>query len=90
MVLRAREQLQQEAEAEFAKTSRTYGGKRRFLDINTIRQILAMRDEKGMKEAEIEESLDLRAGVVKALGPKGIVGDVRVGKVTAEDSGLYG
>ena len=88
--MRARTRLQQEAEAEFAKTSRSGGGKRSFLDVNTIRQILVMRDEKGMGEGDIEENLGLARGVVKALGQKGIVGDVRVGKVTAEDSGLYG
>lgn len=82
--------MQQEAEAEFAKTSRIDGGKRRFLDVSTIRQMIILRDEKGMGEGEIEKNLGLGAGMVKALGPKGIVGDVRVGKVTAEDSGLYG
>ena len=89
LVLKARERLQQEAEAEFALTSRS-GGKRRFLDVNTIRQILVMRDGKGMSEGEIENVLGLAGGVVRGLGPPGVVGDVRVGKATAEDSGIYG
>lgn len=49
-----------------------------------------MRDERGMGGAEIEKNLGLQDGVVRALGNKGVVGDVRVRKVTAEDSGLYG
>ena len=60
------------------------------MDVNTIRQVLVMRDEKGMGEADIEKTLGLVGGVVRALGQRGVVGDVRVGKVTAEDSGLYG
>lgn len=43
-----------------------------------------------MGGAEIEKSLGLQGGVVRALGNRGVIGDVRVGKVTAEDSGLYG
>ena len=89
MVLEARERLQQEADAEFAKTGRGDGG-RKFLDISTIRQIIVMRDDKRLGEEQIEKSLGLANGVVRALGPKGVVGDVRLGKVTAEDSGLYG
>ncbi|KAL2040238.1 hypothetical protein N7G274_007141 [Stereocaulon virgatum] len=89
ILLRARERLQQEAEAEFAKSGRGKG-ERRFLDISTIRQVLVMRDDKAMGEEQIERNLGLAKGVVRGLGAKGVVGDVRVGKVTAEDSGLYG
>lgn len=49
-----------------------------------------MRDDKAMGEEQIEKNLGLAKGVVRGLGAKGVVGDVRVGKVTAEDSGLYG
>jgi len=49
-----------------------------------------MRDDKGMSEGDIEKRLGLAGGVVRALGRQGIVSDVRVGKVTGEDSGLYG
>ena len=89
-MLQARERLQQEAEAEFAKTSRAKGSGRTFLDVSTIRQILVMRDEMGMEGKDIEKNLGLKGGLVKVLGQKGVVADVRVGKVTAEDSGLYG
>lgn len=89
MVLRARERIQQEADAEFTRTGREDGG-RRFLDISTIRQVIVLRDDKKMGEEQIEKNLGLANGVVRGLGPKGVVGDVRVGKVTAEDSGLYG
>lgn len=89
LLLKARERLQQEAEAEFAKTSRSDAEGKRFLDVNTLRQVLVMRDDKGMGERDIERTLGLAEGVVRALGQKGIVGDVRVGKVTREDSGLY-
>jgi len=89
-VLKARERLQHEAEAEFAKTSRSDSGGKRFLHVSTIREVLVMRDDKGMSEGDIEKRLGLAGGVVRALGRQGIVGDVRVGKVTGEDSGLYG
>jgi len=89
MVLRARERLQQEAEIEFAKTGRGDAG-RRFLDVSTIRQMLVMRDDRGLSEEEIEKDMGLAKGVVRSLGARRVVGDVRVGKVTAEDSGLYG
>ena len=89
MVLRARERLQQEAEIEFAKTGRGGAG-RRFLDVSMIRQILVMRDDRGLSEEEIEKDMGLAKGAVRSLGARRVVGDVRVGKVTAEDSGLYG
>ena len=80
--------MQQEAEVEFTKTSRDGSGKR-FLDVSTIRQVLVLRDRRGMGDGDIERQLGLGSGVVRSLGGKGVVGDVRVGKVTAEDSGLY-
>ena len=89
MVLKARETLQQEADVEFAKTGRGDGGKR-FLDVSTIRQLLVMRDDRGLGEEEIEKNMGLAKGVVRSLGKRGVVGDVRVGKITSEDSGLYG
>ena len=49
-----------------------------------------MRDEMGMEGKDIEKNLGLKGGLVKTLGRKGVVADVRVGKVTAEDSGIYG
>ena len=89
MVLAARERLQQQAEVEFAKTGRGGGGKS-YLDVSTIRQLLVLRDEKGMGGEEIEKKLGLAQGVVGRLGPRGVVGDVRVGKVDQDDAGIYG
>ena len=48
---------------------------RQFLDVITIRQVLMLRDEKGLAEGEIEKRLGLMKGVVGRLGPKGVVGD---------------
>ncbi|KAF6227055.1 hypothetical protein HO133_008496 [Letharia lupina] len=89
MVLTARERLQQQAEVEFAKTGRGHGGKS-FLDVSTIRQLLVLRDERGMGGEEIEKRLGLANGVVGRLGPRGVVGDVRIGKVDKDDAGIYG
>ena len=89
MVLTAREHLQQQAEVEFTKTGRGDGGKS-FLDVSTLRQLLVLRDERGLSGEEIEKSLGLAQGVVRRLGPRGVVGDVRVGKVDKDDAGIYG
>jgi len=43
------------------------------LDVITIRQVLTMRDELGIEEGEIERRLGLNRGVVKMLGPRGMV-----------------
>ena len=88
MVLMARERLQQQAEVEFAKTGRGDGGKS-LLDISTIRQLIAMRDERGMGGEEIEKRLGLAQGVVGRLGPIGVVGDARIGKIDKDDAGIY-
>lgn len=48
---------------------------RRFLDVVTIRQVLMLRDEKGVEGREIERRLGLGEGVVGRLGPRGVVGD---------------
>ena len=87
-MLAARERLQQQAEVEFAKTGRGDGGKS-FLDIFMIRQVIVMRDERGMSEVEIEKSLGLAQGVVERLGPRGVVGDARTGKIDKDDANIY-
>ena len=89
MVLTARERLQQQADVEFAKTGRGDEG-RSFLDVSTIRQLLVLRDEKGLGGEEIEKRLGLAQGVVARLGRSGVVGDVRIGKVDKDDAGIYG
>lgn len=48
---------------------------RRFLDVVTIRQILMLRDEKGLGTREIESKLGLAKGLVEKLGGRGVVGD---------------
>lgn len=87
-MLAARERLQQQAEVEFAKTGRGDGGKS-FLDVFMIRQVIAMRDERGMNEVEIEKSLGLAKGIVQRLGPSGVIGDARIGKIDKDDANLY-
>lgn len=79
MVLTAREQLAKDAEAEFARVRYEGGGDRKFLDVMTVRQILMMRDEKKMADADIEQKLNLASGIVKRLGNKGVISEVRTG-----------
>jgi hypothetical protein len=71
--LTARYRLAEEAELEFSNIGRKGREGRQFLDVVTIRQILVLRDEKGLGEGEIEERLGLRKGVVGRLGGKGLV-----------------
>ncbi|KAL2076015.1 hypothetical protein VTL71DRAFT_958 [Oculimacula yallundae] len=74
-LLTARYRLASEAEIEFAQTGKsTAAVGRQFLDVLTLRQILVLRDEKGVNEGEIERELGLRRGVVGRLGRKGVVG----------------
>ena len=72
-LLTARYRLAEEAELEFSNIGRKGSEGRQFLDVVTIRQILVLRDEKGLGEGEIERRLGLRKGVVGRLGRKGLV-----------------
>lgn len=74
LLLTARYRLAEEAEQEFANIGRRGSPGRQFLDVITIRQILVLRDERGVSDAEIERSLGLREGVVGWLGRRGVVG----------------
>ncbi|KAI4787000.1 hypothetical protein E4T44_13757, partial [Aureobasidium sp. EXF-8845] len=56
-VLQARAELAAEAENEFLEAGKTGGAGRRFLDIGTLRNIIAMRDDRNMSAAEIERGL---------------------------------
>ena len=47
---------------------------RSFLDVGTLRQIIALRDQRGLKSEEIERQLGLKNGVVARLGAKGVIG----------------
>ena len=86
-VLEARSRIADEAEEEHARVRVGEDTGRRFLDVGMIRQILVLRDRKGMKSADIERNLGLANGVVASLSA---VGEARVGATTAEDAGLYG
>ncbi|KAE8446030.1 hypothetical protein EG329_012669 [Mollisiaceae sp. DMI_Dod_QoI] len=72
-LLTARYRLAEEAEAEFAGLGKKSSSGRRFLDVQTLRQVLVLRGE-GMREEEIEGRLGLRGGVVGRLGREGVVG----------------
>lgn len=63
------------------------GGRgRRFLDLGTIREIIALRDEKMLPVAEIESKMGLAEGVVDSLVA---VRGVSIGKITKDDAGIY-
>lgn len=66
-ILEARERLQELAEREFAKRG---ADGREFLDVGVIRQMLLLRDKRGMSDAEVEKTLELKKGVASRLGPK--------------------
>ncbi|CAG8978847.1 hypothetical protein HYALB_00008502 [Hymenoscyphus albidus] len=72
-LLTARYRLAEEAEREFEGLGKRGSQGRRFLDVVVIRQILMLR-AKGMRDEGIEEVLELRRGVVKMLGGKGVFG----------------
>ncbi|KAL8951449.1 MAG: hypothetical protein Q9222_002574 [Ikaeria aurantiellina] len=77
-VISRRNELAREAEAEFTRVQ-GQGGGRKFLDVARIREVLAMRDGKGMSESEIEERLGLKKGLVGKLGAKGVVKEAGLG-----------
>ncbi|KAI9879491.1 MAG: hypothetical protein M1830_008367 [Pleopsidium flavum] len=74
-ILQARDRLAQEAEQEFIHAGKRGHEGRQFLDVVSLRQVLMLRDEKGLEAGEIERRLGLRGGVVGRLGRRGIVGD---------------
>jgi len=73
-LLTARYRLAQEADEEFSNLGRRGSPGRSFLDVVTLRQVLMLRDEKGVSEGEIEKKLELKKGTVGKLGGKGVVG----------------
>ena len=60
----ARYRLAEEAEREFGQVGKAGAEGRQFLDVVTLRQVLTMRDEKGIGAAQIERQLGLKTGVV--------------------------
>jgi hypothetical protein len=81
-LLTARFRLAEEAEHEFANVGRRGSPGRQFMDVVTVRQILVLRDERGVSAAEIERQMGLREGVVARLGRRGVV--------TASEGGMMG
>lgn len=76
-LLMARNLFAKEAEVEFSKLGKSGYKGRRFLDLDTVGQILVMRDaNEGLGDEEIERRLGLGNGIVKLLGKKGIIGVV--------------
>lgn len=69
--LEARERLSREAEEEFESLGLSGGAGRRFLTSGMIRDVLVMR-ERGAADADIENRFNLRSGVVRRLGPRGL------------------
>ncbi|WEW59524.1 hypothetical protein PRK78_004998 [Emydomyces testavorans] len=76
-ILSARSNLAKFAQHELESFGKQSHAGRQFLDVVTIKQILAMRDREGIRPEEIERHFRLKAGVVERLGAKGIVGEVR-------------
>ena len=76
-ILTARERLAAEAEKEFAGAAKSEQTQRRFLEIGTLQQVLAMRDDGRASPAEIERKFGLQQGVVESLGTTGVVGVIR-------------
>lgn len=79
-MLSRREALAREAEAEFAHL-RGGGEGRKFLDAVKIREVLVLRDERKISEAEIERRLGLQKGFVERLGGRKVVREAGLGEV---------
>lgn len=72
-ILAARQRVQDEHERDKVESGKKGWKGRRYVDVGTLRKALVLRDEKGMKAAEIERALDLREGFVAGLGRQGVV-----------------
>ncbi|KAL8807875.1 MAG: hypothetical protein Q9223_001926 [Gallowayella weberi] len=83
-ILSRRSELANEAEAEFTRL-RGGGEGRKYLDVVKIKEVLTLRDGRGMPEAEIEERLGLRKGVVGRLGAKGVLSEAGLGEEKEEE-----
>lgn len=89
-VLDARQRLAQQAEAEFEEYGKKSSKGRSLLDVTVIRQMIALRDEKGMKYEEIDQALGLQKGVAARLGRKGIVSNISGERSVGERVGDQG
>jgi hypothetical protein len=61
------------AEKADRETHGEEGPGREFLDAATLRYILVLRDQERMPAEDIERKLDLKTGVIKRMGMKGLV-----------------
>ena len=61
------------AEKADRETHGEEGPGREFLDAATLRYILILRDQEKMSVEDIERKLDLKKGVIKRMGMKGLV-----------------
>lgn len=77
-ILAARSRLAAAAEREFARAGRGDGADaragRRFVDVDTLRRVLDLRDRQQVPGEAIERKLGLERGAVGILGRKGVVG----------------
>ncbi|MCJ1272108.1 hypothetical protein MMC22_012015, partial [Lobaria immixta] len=85
-ILAARSRLAADAERDFARAARASSsgsgdgaqearrGGRRFVDVDTLRRVLDLRDRQQLPAEAIERKLGLERGVVGVLGRKGVVG----------------
>ncbi|RDW89734.1 hypothetical protein BP6252_01766 [Coleophoma cylindrospora] len=72
-LLEARSRLAEAADTEFSNIGRRGAEGRTFLDVITVRQVLQLRDERGLSGSEIEKRMGLGHGVVEQLGRRGVV-----------------
>lgn len=71
-VLEARRRLEEQAEAEMESMGRASDQGRELVDVGTVRRVLLLRQQ-GVGDREIEERFGLKTGVVRRLGPAGVV-----------------
>ncbi|KAH8906301.1 hypothetical protein BR93DRAFT_969506 [Coniochaeta sp. PMI_546] len=71
-VLEARRRLEEQAEAELENMGRASDKGKELLDVGTIRRVLLLRQQ-GVGDRDIELRFGLRPGLVKRLGPPGVV-----------------
>jgi len=76
LVVSSRARITKAAEREAELLGRQSHEGREFLDVQTIRQALAMRDKQGLPAGEIERLLRLKSGVMDRLGKKGVLAEV--------------
>ncbi|TLD32868.1 hypothetical protein PspLS_01293 [Pyricularia sp. CBS 133598] len=74
--LAARHRIQEQADREFADLGKGSFAGRELLDAAMIRDVLVMRS-RGVAPEHIEKRLRLKPGVVRRLGPPGVVAALR-------------